>query len=418
MEKLCKDREDAIKVLDTLDASANFDEYKAKLDEIKKIDNAIDLLSEREALEKETVKTEGIKTVEDKSKKFNSLGEQLRAIKDAATSKGKRVDPRLIKDEIKGVNTEEDADGGYAIQSDFIGNILDSAFKRSELVNRTRKYTVTRNSNRVNYVMLDDSADAESLSGVVVAGGVQAYWTSEGETVPPSKPKLKATELKLGKIMGLCYATEESLEDIPFMSQLIEDSFSDAVAGLLTDGILNGAGETDDYRQPIGLLSTKSNAVVEVEPASTKITANDFLAMKARMRAKNWGNAVWYMHPDVAEDLPLLNDGEGNLLYMPSGGISGSQYDTILGRPVVYDEFLPAKGEKGSILLADMNEYMIIRKGQERKDWSIHVEFLTDQQCFRIIMRVNGAPMRNNVWSVRNSTKKQGAFVALGAFSD
>lgn len=409
MEKLLQDRESVLKALDTLDARTNKDEYKAKLAEIKEIDEAIDNLEQAEALNKQSATTVA-KPAEDKEK-FRNLSEQLRAIRAAAISKGRNVDPRL-RNEIKGVNTETDADGGYAIQSDFIGNILESAFKRSEIVNRCRSYTVTSDSNRVNYVLLDDSNDA-SQEGVVVAGGVQAYWVEEGKTVTPTKPKFATSELKLSKIMGLCYATEESLQDIPFMSRLLEDSFSDAVAGLLAEGILTGKGEQIDAAlQPVGVLG--SNATLEVTPAESKLSAKDFLAMRARMRAKNWGNAVWFMHPDNAEDLPLLSDGNGNLLYMPEGGISGSQYGTILGRPIVFDEFLPAKGEKGSILLADFNEYMLIRKGTERHDWSMHVEFLTDQQCFRIVMRVNGAPMKNNTWAVRNSSLRQAAFVALG----
>lgn len=415
MQSLCAKRDSLKNSANTIKAkdltvAENLDALNKVLDEIEATDKAIDALEKAETIE--TQSATAVTANKEDSKKFKNLGEQLRAIKDAAMSKGRVVDPRLVKDEIKGVNTETDADGGYAIQSDFIGNILDRAFARSEIVRRCRQYGVSTNSNRANWVTPDDSEDA-AKEGVVVAGGVQAYWASEGQTVPPSKPKFMPRELKLGKIMGIAYVTEEALQDIPFMAGYLEDSFSDAVDGLLTDGILNGKGEVvGEARQPEGVLASK--AVVAVAKSGAEVTAKDLLAMKSRMRKKNWANAVWYMHPDLEEILPLLKDDAGNQLYFPAGGLSGVQYDTILGRPIVYDEFLPAKGSYGEVLLADFSNYLLIKKGEERKDWSMHVEFLTDQQCFRIIMRVNGAPMDNRTYAVRNSTKKRGAFVALG----
>lgn len=410
MEELYAKRTALQNKMRTLNAATNKEELKNTLKEFDELEETITLAEKQE----QTLanKAEPVNGAKEDKKKFKNLGEQLRAIKDAAISKGRNVDPRLVKDEIKGVNTETDADGGYAIQSDFIGNILDRAFERSEIVRRCKSYPVSANSNRANWVAVDDSEDA-TKEGVVVAGGVQAFWASEGQTVSPTKPKFLPRELKLGKIMGIAYVTEEALQDIPFMAGFLEDSFSDAVAGTLTDGILNGKGEVvGEARQPEGVLS--SNAVVAVPKSKTDVTAKDLLAMKSRMRKKNWANAVWYMHPDLEEVLPLLADDNGNPLYMPAGGISGAQYDTILGRPVIYDEFLPGKGSYGEILLADFSNYLLIKKGEERKDWSIHVEFLTDQQCFRIIMRVNGAPMDNRTYAVRNSKNRRGSFVALG----
>ncbi len=410
MESLYAERDALQAKLKTLNVKDNYDEMESVVNSIAEVDKRIDM---QEKVEKVATSDMSIDPIKDEGEaKFKSFGEQLRAIKDAAMSKGRVVDPRLVKDEIKGVNTETDADGGYAIQSDFIGNILDRAFERSEIVRRCRQYGVSQNSNRANWVTPDDSEDA-AKEGVVVSGGVQAYWASEGQTVTPSKPKFLPRELKLGKIMGIAYVTEEALQDIPFMAGYLEDSFSDAVNGLLTDGILNGKGEVvGEARQPEGVLVSK--AVVAVAKSGSEVTAKDLLAMRSRMRKKNWANAVWYMHPDLEEVLPLLKDDAGNQLYFPAGGLSGSQYDTLLGRPIVYDEFLPGKGSYGEVLLADFNNYLLIKKGEERKEWSMHVEFLTDQQCFRIIMRVNGAPLDNRTYSVRNSTNKRGAFVALG----
>lgn len=419
-QTLCAKYDALTKKLETLDAEANFDELKATLDERTKIGEQIDAEEAREKALMDSASVESVKKSGEGAKdKFGSFGEFLNAVKIAGQTKDRVVDPRL-KNAIKGVNESANADGGYLVQEDYLGVILDGARERSEILQRCRKYTVSGDSNRISYTTLDLSSETATNAGTVVAGGVQAYWVDEGGTVTPSKPKFKSNEIKLGKIMGIAYATEEILQDAAFMAGFLEDSFSEATAGLLTDGILNGAGESVDGsvpRQPIGLLNSNATVAVAMSDTATsnkKLKAQDFLNMKTAMRSKNWANAAWYMHPDYEADLPLLVDDNGNQLYMPAGGISGAQYDTILGRPVIYDEFLPAKGTYGSVLLADMNEYMLISKGNERKEWSIHVEFLTDQRCFRIVLRVGGAPMNNTTYTVRHSSQKRGAFVALG----
>ena len=411
MQELCNKRAELLAKGNAFVAENKLEELDKVNNEIAELDNQISTLEKFEAQNKGTVETG--KVVND-TKKFKSLGEQLTAIKNAAM--GRKVDERLVKNDLSGgINTTIDADGGYAIQSDFVGAILDRVYERSLVIDRCTTRSITANSNRANWVTLDDSQDA-GQTGAVVAGGVQVYWCEEGTTVLKSKPKYVNDELKLAKIMGICYTTEEMLQDVQFTAETVEQSFTDAVDALLRDGIYNGLGTRDGYAsQPYGIL--KSNALVTVNASGDALTAQDLLNMKARMVKKNWANAVWVMHPDMEASLPLLNDGKDNLVFMPAGGIANAQYDTILGRPVIYDEYLPAVGEAGSVLLADFSQYLLIKKGQERKDWSIHVAFLTDEQVFRIILRVNGKPIRNTTYKVKNSTQTRGAFVALGAKS-
>lgn len=414
MQKLCNKRDELLAKGNSLYAENKFDELAIVNKQIAEIDEQITAVKTFEESKKSSI--ENLKTVE--NKKFETLSEQLKAIKNAAYAekRGGAIDERLIKNELSGgLNTGNDADGGYAIQSDFIGAILDKAYEKSPVLGKVTTRAITSDSNRANWVMLNDTQDA-AQSGVVVSGGVQVYWAEEGATLLKSKPSYVNEELKLAKIAGICYTTEEMLQDVSFTAQEVEDGFVNAVDGLLREGIYNGLGTRSGYApQPYGILN--SNALVTVAPASSKLTAQDFLNMKARMTKKNWANAVWVLHPDLEASLPLLNDGNtpSNLVFMPAGGLSGSQYDTILGRPVIYDEFLSRAGTKGDVLLADFSEYMLIKKGQERKDWSMHVAFLTDEQVFRIILRVNGKPKRNGTYTVRNSSVSRSPFVTLGA---
>ena len=100
---------------------------------------------------------------------------------------------------------------------------------------------------------------------------------------------------------------------------------------------------------------------------------------------------------------------------MPEGGISGNQFQTILGRPVLFNDNCRAIGTKGDVLLADLKQYMLLRKGTARQDWSMHVEFLTDQQCFRMVLRCSGTPKANAPVTLKNSKRTRSPFVTLAA---
>ena len=72
-------------------------------------------------------------------------------------------------------------------------------------------------------------------------------------------------------------------------------------------------------------------------------------------------------------------------------------------------------GTKGDVLLADLKQYMLLKKGTAKQDWSMHVEFLTDQMCFRMVLRCNGTPKVTAPITLKNSDRTRSPFVTLGA---
>ena len=48
------------------------------------------------------------------------------------------------------------------------------------------------------------------------------------------------------------------------------------------------------------------------------------------------------------------------------------------------------------VTLVDPFQYILLSKGTIKQDWSMHVEFLTDQMCFRVVFRCNGTPKVNS----------------------
>lgn len=350
---------------------------------------------------------EGVQDGKEKPVKvFNSLGEQLQAIRNAA--KG-NVDNRLtmVNNAIMGTNTGTGEDGGYAIQEDFAGNILESAVQTGELLSRVDTYTCSANSNSVRWMTTKEDDISDS-----VFGGVKMFWAEEGESVEATKPKFREARLELEKMMGFAYATEELLQDAAFMTSLFGRAFTIGTRRLVEGAIISGDGE----KKPLGMLN--STALIEVAKsdgqAAGTITADNIFGMWQRSLHEYRSRLVWLAHPDTEMQLQKMTF-NGESIWMPEGGLRDAPFQKVLGRPVIYTDHMSALGQKGDIMLCDPKQYLLIRKGTVKQDWSIHVEFLTAQQCFRVIFRCNGKPKVDSALKIKNSTLTRSPFVTLAA---
>ncbi len=340
---------------------------------------------------------------------FASFGEQLRAIYNFR--KNHIEDRRLgrVNNAVLGSNEGTGADGGFAIQTDFAGMILESAFQRSPLLSRIDRYTCSRNANAMRWVQADETDVSKS-----VFGGVMMHWASEGNTVAASKPQFKEMKLDLEKMMGFAYCTEEMLEDAAFMSGFFSTAFSLAADQLLGDAVLSG----DGVGKPLGILNSKALITVAKESGqgAGTFTGKNALAMLSRAMPQNRERLVWLMHPDMEELLPTLTIDSGSaskFLWDPEGGLRNFDTQRVLGKPVLFDQNCGAPGTVGDVLLIDPRQYILLSKGTVRQEWSIHVEFLTDQSCFRVVFRCNGAPKVTAPLAIKNSQKTRSPFVAL-----
>lgn len=344
-----------------------------------------------------------------KDKPFSSVGEQLRAIYNFR--KNHVEDRRLqqVNNAVLGSNEGSGSDGGFALQTDFASVIMESAVQQSPLLNRLDRYTCSSSANAMRWVSADETDVSKS-----VFGGVQMYWASEGAAVNASKPQFREMKMDLEKMMGFLYCTDEMLEDAAFMTSFASSSFMLAGDRLLTEGVISG----DGVGKPLGMIHSKALVTVEKErdqPASTFLGTNA-IRMQARAMPRNRERLVWLMHPDVEEQLPTLSIVSGNetkFLWNPEGGLGNFDTQRVLNKPVLFEDSCSALGTAGDIMLVDPYMYILLTKGTIKQDWSIHVEFLTDQNCFRVVYRCNGAPKVSKPLKIKNSTKTRSPFVAL-----
>ena len=342
--------------------------------------------------------------------RFGSLGQQMVAVVQAS-HKGGTVDPRLFNVAADGLNYTVPSEGGFLVQQDFTNELLQDVIKTGVLAPKCRQQPISGAANSIKINGVDETSRVSSRFG-----GILGYWKDEAADATKSKPKFRKIELNLHKLMGLCYATDELLADAAALEGFIRSAFPSEFAFLTDDAIIRGTGAG----QPLGILNAGclvSQAKETGQKADT-IVAENVIKMSSRIFASSFMNAAWYVNQMCLPQLYTMSIAVGTggqLVFVPPGGLSGAPYGSLLGRPVIPIEQASALGDVGDIILADLNGYILAQKGGVQADVSIHVEFVSDQQVFRFIMRIDGQPVRASALTPYKggATATQSHFVAL-----
>ena len=367
------------------DEQKDIDKYE---EEIRAWDESIGRAEKLLAIEPEDRSTEKpeVKPTpsKDNEKRFASFGEQLMAAYRAATPGGK-VDERLTTRAASGLNESTPSDGGFLVQQDFVTELLKRTYETGILASKVKKIPISTNANGMKINAIDEDSRANGSRW----GGVQTYWEGEADEITASKPKFRQMELSLKKLTGLCYATDELLQDAAALEAVIRQAFAEEFGFKIDDAILSGSGEGE----PLGILNSGAIVTVAKEVSQTDIiTVENLIKMGNRLWSRSRANAVWYINQELEPYLYTLKIGD-KPVYIPAGGLSEKPYGTLFGRPVVPIEQCSAAGEVGDIILADIGQYLLIDKGGIKSASSIHVRFLYDENVFRFIYRVDGKPI-------------------------
>jgi HK97 family phage major capsid protein len=342
---------------------------------------------------------------------FKNAGDFIRAGLEGGHAAGKFQD-RLKSHckAIQGMNEGSSAEGGATVIPEFANGIFDRVYGNG-LWGMTDNYTVSGN----NMTFL---ANAEtSRANGSRHGGLRGYWLGEGATMTASKPTLREINLKLAKLAVVVYLTEELISDSSqAIEQYVTRKASEEFEFMLGDSLING----DGISKPLGILNAPCLVSVAKEAGQLADTLmpENIAKMYARFFAPNMGGMTWLYNQDICPQLQLLTLGigtSGQVVYMPPGGMSGSPYATLEGRPMMPTEFNATIGDQGDLIAADMGQILSISKGGIAQAVSMHVEFLSDQLALRFTMRVNARPWENAPITPYKGTNTQSNFVTLDA---
>ena len=389
----------------TEDEQKEIDGYESEIrswdESISRAEKMLAIDPEDRSIEQPEVKPTPSKGEE---KRFATFGEQLLAAYRAAAPGGK-IDERLTTRAASGLNETNPSDGGFLVQQDFVTELLKRTYETGILASRAKKIPISTNANGMKINAVDEDSRANGSRW----GGVQTYWEGEADELTGSKPKFRQLELSLKKLTGLCYATDELLQDAAALEAVIRQAFAEEFGFKIDDAILDGSGEGE----PLGILNSGAIVKVEKEKDQTDIiTVENLIKMWNRLWARSRANAVWYINQELEPYLYTLKLGD-KPVYIPAGGLSEKPYGTLFGRPVIPLEQCNAAGEVGDIILADIGQYLLIDKGGVKAASSIHVRFLYDESVFRFIYRVDGKPIWNKPLSPYKGSASVSPFVTL-----
>lgn len=345
---------------------------------------------------------------------FASLGDQLLAVV-RASQHGATPDPRLL--EIRaatGLGEAVDSEGGFLVQKDFIAELVKDTYDTTVVAKTCKKIPISANANGTKMNGIDETSRADGSRW----GGIRAYWANEADEKTASKPKFRRIELNLNKLIGLCYATDENLQDAAQLESIIRDGFREEFGFKIDDAVING----DGAGKPLGVLAAGClvSQAKETGQAAATVVAENVIKMWSRLMARSKPKAVWLINSEITPQLYTMSlaVGTGGIpVYMPANGLSGSPYGILFGRPVIEIEQCQALGTVGDIILGDFSQYLLADKGNIQEAQSIHVRFIYDESVFRFVYRVDGQPVRSSALTPYKGSNDISHFVALATRS-
>ena len=332
---------------------------------------------------------------------FPTAGEWLMAVKKAGQNG--EMDPRFKNAAPMKESIGED--GGFLVPEEIGTSILKKLEGDESLMSRTNAIQVGGNSLVLN---VDENQPWN--------GGVQAYWTAENTTITESKPNFKQANFRLQKLAALVKATDELLDDAIALESYIKSAAPNAIVHQVNKAILTGSG----VGKPQGILNsgfTVTQTKESGQAADTVVAAN-ILNMYARMFPMSRSNAAWFINPAVEPQLLGLKNGAGDYIYLsPGGQMNATPYGLLLGRPVIpLMGGMPALGDVGDIVFADLSYYYMIRKASGVKSaTSIHLHFDKEVTSFRFSLRLDGKSPFQSPVTTEFGSYSMSAFVNLEA---
>ncbi|MEI9995102.1 MAG: phage major capsid protein [Rhizomicrobium sp.] len=336
-----------------------------------------------------------------------AFGDFLTAVRRVKVA-GQR-DPLLVEATL-GSNETIAEDGGFLVEKDIADGLLARTFDIAQIAGRARRIPISAKSNGLKINALKDDNRATGSRW----GGMQTYWIGEGDSLTPTRPKFRQMNLQLKKLGGLLYATSEMLQDSTALAGVISEAFPEEFAFMVDDAMFEGSGDA----KPLGFMNAGCKVTVAKETGqdAKSIVYANITKMFARLPARSIPKAEWWINQDcfpALQALQLVIGTGGVPVYLPPGGLSQSPFGTLLGRPVMPIEYCNTLGTEGDIVLADPTNYVMIDKGDIQYATSIHVAFVSDEQAFRFIYRVDGQPVDDKPITPFKGTDKQSTFITL-----
>lgn len=323
-------------------------------------------------------------------------------------NKGRVNDDRYSKalEVMNAYSSVDPSTGGFLIPETMRSEIYDLVLENSVVRPRASVITMTSGVQLLPYV--DQTTHVGS-----VFGGMSFSRVKESGTVTPTEAKFGRVRLDPTKMMGTARVPNELWADAPALSTWLMAALPRGIAFFEDIDFLTGDGASE----PLGVQNSGAAITVSAEAgqgASTVIVDN-VLKIYARCLPQSLGSAVWLANPTTFPQLMQLSIavGTGGAPVMLVNAAAGAPM-TLLGRPLILTEKVPALGSAGCLGLYDFGFYLIGDRQALSVESSEHSRFSNDETELKAIVRNDGRPwIQSAITPVNGDTLSP--FVMLGA---
>lgn len=270
-----------------------------------------------------------------------------------------------------------DPGGGFAVPTMLAAQWLDSALQGEIVRPRCRPWPMASSDIKIPGW---DETGAEELGG----------WTAEATDITPSTPAMKLISMRANKLGILVEVSMELLQDgVGYASQL-DAKMIKHIGRHFDRGFLTGTG----VGQPAGIVNSPATVVVAKEAGQVADTVvyQNITKMYSRLLPASMRRAVWIANPTTIPQLLVLTIpvGTGGAVVPVMTERDGKFF--ILGLEVLFTDLLPAVGDQGDILLADLSAYNVGMRSEMQLERSAHAGFSKATVYFRALVRADGQP--------------------------
>lgn len=315
---------------------------------------------------------------------FSSLGEFAIAVRKEIDNVSH--DSRLDEFRAKALSEGSDSGGGFTVPETWAKEIYHASLEQS--IVRSRAYVHKMTSDTVNIPTLVDTN-----RGTNIFGGITLTWSTEAaeKSTSAGDPKFGQIKLKAREGIAYCWVSNQLEDDVNGFDRYMKYAFGKAVGFYEDDVFINGNG----VQQPQGIMSS-GYLITETRKIINKFDVADIGSLAKRFLPGSWSNAVWLISQSLLGEWCDMQATAANV----SSVIDLSNM-RCLGRPIIVSEKCAALNTTGDIILASFgNGYVIgdrsmVIEGSRDANYGGTSGFLQNQTGWRIVLRVDGQPIRS-----------------------
>lgn len=348
-----------------------------------------------------------------KARHYNKLDERLVYV----DSQGKIAKPELTNEEkeMKVLTEGVDSAGGFLVFTEHLKDIMMLALEQA-IVRNNGAMVLPMKSDMITLPRIDETSHASHLRG-----GVVAYYTAEAGEKTASEPKFGETKLVAKELSGYTVVSNSLLADSAIaLEPFLKTVFGEAWAWYEDYNFINGLGGG----QPLGFLN--SNALIAItRQANNTVRWRDIANIWRQVLPASRKRGIWLINHECLSELIIMVAENaapaaqaGHVIWVnPQQGAANQIPGTIMGRPYIETEKVPALGSAYDFGFYDLGYYLIGDRQTLTIDASTHVYFLYNKTAWRFVIRHDGQPWIQNKLTPKHGSRQLSPFVALAATS-